>query len=75
MARGRSDDWTALQRRSHLPEAQDAIREAVRAGKIRIAPLGGGRVRIIPLDLSAGRRSAARPPAATRTGMMLWTRP
>ena len=55
------DDWSALQERSHLPEAQAAIRAAVRAGAIRIAPLGGGWVRIIPLG--PGRSAVVPPPA------------
>ena len=47
-------DWADLQARSHRPEAQAAIRAAIRAGLIRVAPAAGGRVRIVPRQARAG---------------------
>ena len=61
--------WDELQEGSDLTGAQDLIREAIRAGAIRVVPGEEGRVRIIPgpaqarsLDGAGPRRHAPAPP-------------
>ena len=53
--------WPLLEEDSHLQEAQDKIRQAIRRGQIRVLPGEAGRIKIIPLPGS----EAPRPPRAS----------
>jgi hypothetical protein len=49
----RSDEarWRDLASDAHLPEAQDIIREGIQNGAIRVRPLPGGGICIVPTDI------------------------
>jgi hypothetical protein len=43
-----------LQANAHLPEVQEEIRRGIRLGTIRVVPMPGGGIRIIPLASDPG---------------------
>ena len=57
--------WAALESRSHDPEVQAEIAEAIAAGIIRVMPVSEGRIRIIPLK--GGEQYGPLPVANTET--------
>jgi hypothetical protein len=46
--RPRATNWSALQAKSHDPEVQALIAEAIARGLIRVVPAPDGGIRIIP---------------------------
>ena len=54
--------WSSLEANAHRPDVQEQIREAIRAGTIRVIPEGAG-VKIVPTGaarMEAGVRSLRR---------------
>jgi hypothetical protein len=61
--------WAELEANAHRPEVQRQIRDAIRQGTIRVAPVGGDRIKIIPTgrpDPNSRVRSHVEGPAPPR---------
>lgn len=44
--------WEVLEANAHRPEVQERIREEIRRGTIRVRPLPGGGIQIMPVRSS-----------------------
>src|SRR4051812_48877 len=58
MPRFAATQWSSLQAKADLPEAQEAIRRAIFKGIIRVVPGPGDGIRIIPSEQGTWRTSA-----------------